>query len=198
GPGVCTVGSRRCRGRSHGGLDRARFGAVASEWPSSILVEPQRLFVASRKTKFAGVAALSIVAVGTAMGARAATSHAPTESSRGRAVVNNEDASATFDKTLNSVDAKFFGDVNGSPGAPGARVMEKIGPDSALVAIIWDSAGVRRVVFQDIRSLDGATEYFQKVTPQGATFTLKLPTESLVTTFKVDRAGEHATIIETK
>jgi hypothetical protein len=63
------------------------------------------------------------------MGARAATGLATDPRPRNRAtVVNNEDASATFNKALNSVDAKFFGDVNGLPGAPGARVMAKVMP----------------------------------------------------------------------
>ena len=155
--------------------------------------------MASRKAKLAGVAALSIAAVGTAMGARAATGHAADPGSRSRAtVVNNEDASATFNKALNSVDAKFFGDVNGLPGAPGARVMAKVMPGGGIIAIIWDSDGERRVIFKDITSLKGSTEYFQKVTPQGARFTIKISNAALVATFKVDQSGEHANIVETK
>jgi hypothetical protein len=36
------------------------------------------------------------------------------------------------------------------------------------------------------------------MTPQGATFSIKVSSAALVTTFKVDQSGEHASIVETK
>ena len=143
-----------------------------------------------RKVKLAaGAAALSIAAVGTAVGARAATGRSAESATRATLGGDVPGAEARFDKIggrCYDIDfrAMQFGD-------PGSRVIAEQTADGVRIQI-WDSTGVSNFLSRGA-SLGKAVAFFNKIRPTRATFVLQLSDRKLLLLFSSTSTGTDTT-----